>query len=54
MLLYLGLKILLDLLIDFSQLVKKVYLESGIEVDPIYTKDDIEDSTIKHENLKEI
>ena len=29
--------------------VKKVYLESGIEVDPIYTKDDIEDSSIKHE-----
>lgn len=29
--------------------VKKVHLESGIEVDPIYTAADVEDSSIKHE-----
>ncbi|RKY94433.1 MAG: methylmalonyl-CoA mutase [Ignavibacteriae bacterium] len=29
--------------------VKKVHLESGIEVDPIYTADDVADSSIKHE-----
>ncbi len=29
--------------------VKKVYLESGIEVDPIYTSEDVEYSGIKHE-----
>jgi methylmalonyl-CoA mutase, N-terminal domain len=29
--------------------VKKVYLESGIEVDPIYTADDTKDSSVKHE-----
>jgi len=29
--------------------VKKVHLESGIEVDPIYTASDVKDSSIKHE-----
>ncbi len=29
--------------------VKKVYLESGIEVDPIYTAEDVQYSEIKHE-----
>ncbi len=29
--------------------VKKVYLESGIEVNPIYTADDVENSNSKHE-----
>ena len=29
--------------------VKKVYLESGIEVNPIYTAEDIEKSNSKHE-----
>lgn len=29
--------------------VKKVFLESGIEVNPIYTAEDIENSSIKHE-----
>jgi methylmalonyl-CoA mutase, N-terminal domain len=29
--------------------VKKVFLESGIEVDPIYTAEDVEHSGIKHE-----
>lgn len=29
--------------------VNKVYLESGIEVDPIYTHDDVEGSSIEHE-----
>jgi len=29
--------------------VKKVYLESGIEVDPIYTAEDTKDSSVKHE-----
>ena len=29
--------------------VNKVHLESGIEVGPIYTADDVADSSIKHE-----
>ncbi len=29
--------------------VNKVHLESGIEVDPIYTQDDVENSAIQHE-----
>jgi len=32
---------------DFD--LKKVYLESGIEVNPIYTKEDTEDTELKHE-----